>query len=105
MLQYQFGPPQLERPLGDQTDEDNTPQYGDKHNEGTIWENITQTEDHGGRTKPMEIIVAWTVSGLRGLLWEPTQIHILIAHLWDGDFDYDIMTTKRMFFNQVVELH
>ena len=26
---------------------------------------------------PMEIIVAWTVSGLRGLAWEPAQMHKL----------------------------
>ena len=38
---------------------------------------------------PVEIIVAWTVSGLRGLAWEPTQIHILITHVCDDDKDDD----------------
>ena len=32
---------------------------------------------------PIEIIVAWTVSGLRGLAWEPAQIQILITHAGD----------------------
>ena len=38
---------------------------------------------------PVEIIVAWTVSGLRGLAWEPTQIHMLITYVCDDDKDED----------------
>ena len=48
-------------------------QYGEYH---------SKSEDNDD-SLPMEIIVAWTVSGLRGLPWEPTQIQILITHVGD----------------------
>ena len=50
LLRYQFAPPQLWRPVGDQCDDlDNTPQYGGgRDNEVHNMENITQTEDNDG---------------------------------------------------------
>ena len=95
LLRYQFALPQLWHPVGDQYDDlDNTPQYGGAVQimRCTIWRislKLRITTD----SLPMEIIVAWTVSGLRGLPWEPTQIQILITHVRD-DYNDQFMMMK-----------
>ena len=92
LLRYQFAPPQLWRPAGDQCDDlDNTPQYGGgRDNEVHNMENITQTEDNDGLPANGDNCSLDSERSL-GTAWERLGKHTYThPHIHHNDDDDDI---------------